>query len=202
MNVVIDWDGTVTAHDTLSAVLKQFVDPAILIPLEERIDAALESGMMSLRDAMGLEFATLTAPLDAVVDFVVAHATIRPGFGTFAARYDPLIVSTSFRQTIEPVLQREAMSARLVATEAQPSSAGWTMRWVSASPCGVCGEPCKRGVMPPRVDVYVGDGYSDRCAAQLAKRIFARDGLATYLDRIGVPYERFADFTDVASALT
>jgi len=49
--------------------------------------------------------------------------------------------------------------------------------------------------------VYVGDGYSDRCAAQAADRIFARDGLARYLDERGVRYEAFGDLHDVARSL-
>ena len=50
--------------------------------------------------------------------------------------------------------------------------------------------------------VYVGDGYSDRCAALAAERIFARDGLARHLDAQGVPHERFHDLHDVAAALS
>ena len=49
--------------------------------------------------------------------------------------------------------------------------------------------------------VYVGDGYSDRCAALAAERIFARDGLARHLDAQGVAYEPFDDLHDVAAAL-
>ena len=49
--------------------------------------------------------------------------------------------------------------------------------------------------------VYVGDGFSDRCVAQAARRVFARDGLATYLAGKGVAFELFDDFYDVASAL-
>lgn len=50
--------------------------------------------------------------------------------------------------------------------------------------------------------VYVGDGYSDRCAALSADRVFARDGLAAYLGDQGVPYEPFTDLGDIAAALT
>ncbi len=48
---------------------------------------------------------------------------------------------------------------------------------------------------------FVGDGVSDRCIALAANRVFARAGLATWLDRQGVPYEPFEDFFDVAAAL-
>jgi 2-hydroxy-3-keto-5-methylthiopentenyl-1-phosphate phosphatase len=49
--------------------------------------------------------------------------------------------------------------------------------------------------------VYVGDGYSDRCAAQAADRVFARRALARYLDERGVAYEPFEDFHEVDRAL-
>ena len=51
------------------------------------------------------------------------------------------------------------------------------------------------------VFVYVGDGFSDRCVAQAATRVFARDGLAEYLTERDVPFERFDDFYDVMRAL-
>jgi 2-hydroxy-3-keto-5-methylthiopentenyl-1-phosphate phosphatase len=50
--------------------------------------------------------------------------------------------------------------------------------------------------------VYVGDGYSDRCAALAADRVFARAGLARYLEEQGVAFEPFETFFDVAAALT
>ena len=70
--------------------------------------------------------------------------------------------------------------------------------------CEACGEPCKRGAVAALgVDdwVYVGDGWSDRCVARIAPRVFARDGLARYLDERGVGYEPFADLHDVARGL-
>ena len=38
-------------------------------------------------------------------------------------------------------------------------------------------------------------------AAETADRVFARDSLASYLDREGVAYERWNDFDDVRAAL-
>ena len=54
---------------------------------------------------------------------------------------------------------------------------------------------------PERPLVYVGDGYSDRCAALVADRVFATDGLADYLAERGVPHERFETFHEVVAAL-
>jgi 2-hydroxy-3-keto-5-methylthiopentenyl-1-phosphate phosphatase len=68
--------------------------------------------------------------------------------------------------------------------------------------CDVCGEPCKRSdVAALDGFAYAGDGFSDRCVAEAATQVFARDGLATYLGSKGVPYEPFDDFYDVARLL-
>ena len=56
-------------------------------------------------------------------------------------------------------------------------------------------------VSPASPYAYVGDGYSDRCAALAADRIFARDSLARHLDGLGVVYEPFDDLGDVATLL-
>jgi 2-hydroxy-3-keto-5-methylthiopentenyl-1-phosphate phosphatase len=47
----------------------------------------------------------------------------------------------------------------------------------------------------------VGDGYSDRCVARSADRVFARRSLARYLARENVPFEPFEDFFDVRRGL-
>lgn len=157
---------------------------------------------MTHRAVMEAEFAAVGAPLDQVVRYVVEHAEIRPGFAELANLFDPLILSSSFHETIEPVLRREDVRARVRANRVDARPDGWRIRWESDSDCAACGEPCKRGSLPERPLVYVGDGYSDRCAALAADRIFARAGLAEYLDANGVRYEPFETLFDVAAALT
>jgi 2-hydroxy-3-keto-5-methylthiopentenyl-1-phosphate phosphatase len=123
-----------------------------------------------------------------------------PGFHELAAR-DPIVLSSGFHELIEPVLAREGVSLAVRANRVEPRADGWRVRFRDDAACSVCGEACKRGSLPPGPVVYVGDGYSDRCAALQADRVFARDGLARYLDRRGVPYEAFLDLRDVATAL-
>jgi 2-hydroxy-3-keto-5-methylthiopentenyl-1-phosphate phosphatase len=74
--------------------------------------------------------------------------------------------------------------------------------WRDETVCAVCGEACKRRALPAGGEiVYVGDGFSDRCAALAADRVFATKGLASYLDEHGIAYEPFTDFLEVAEAL-
>jgi 2-hydroxy-3-keto-5-methylthiopentenyl-1-phosphate phosphatase len=198
VQLVLDWDGTVTVSDSLLMVVHEFGDPA----MEDELDAALAEGRMTHREVMEAEFAAVRAPLADVVAFVVAHAEVRRGFRELVEHFDPLILSSSFRETIAPVLAREGVTARVKANRVDPSPDGWRIVWESDTECLTCGEPCKRASLPNGPLVYVGDGYSDRCAALAADRVFARAGLADFLDAQRVAYEPFDTLLDVAASLT
>jgi 2-hydroxy-3-keto-5-methylthiopentenyl-1-phosphate phosphatase len=196
VRVVIDWDGTVTERDFLEAVITTFGDQRIYEETES------ELGRLTLNEVIAIETATVSAPLGAVLAWVREHARLRPGFPDFARRYRPLVVSSGFHELIEPVLAREGLELDVVANRLDPAPDGWRAIFRNSEPCPVCGEPCKRADVAglDRV-VYVGDGVSDRCVALAAHRVFARDGLARYLSSEGVPFEPYADFYDVSSAL-
>jgi 2-hydroxy-3-keto-5-methylthiopentenyl-1-phosphate phosphatase len=152
-------------------------------------------------ELIALEFATVTAPYGEVREFVLENARVRPGFRELVARYDPLVISGTFHELIEPVLEREGVAVRLLANRVEPRPDGWHVVLRDGAVCDSCGEGCKRAALPAGEVVYVGDGYSDRCAALAASRVFARDGLAEYLAAAGVEYTPFEDLRDVARGL-
>ncbi len=197
IQVVLDWDGTATERDTLLMVLEGFGDPGIFARVEEELLA----GRMSYREVMEVEMATVTAPLDEVNAWLAVHARTRPGLAELVRGHRPTILSGGFRELIEPLLAREGLEAEVVANRVDARPEGWRVLWRDAEPCEACGELCKRRSLPEGEFVYVGDGFSDRCAAGLATRVFAIDGLADYLDERGMPYTRFIDLHDVARAL-
>jgi 2-hydroxy-3-keto-5-methylthiopentenyl-1-phosphate phosphatase len=197
MELVLDWDGTVTEVDGLHLVLLEFGDDEIYEAHESRLGRDL-----TLHEVIAGEFRSVRAPLPEVVDWMREHAKVRPGFADLARRHRPLIVSSGFHELIEPVLEREGLELEVRANRLDPRPDGWRVLFRQPEPCPVCGEPCKRSDVAGLGDfVYVGDGYSDRCVAQAASRVFARDGLAEYLAAKGVAFERFDDFYDVARAL-
>jgi 2-hydroxy-3-keto-5-methylthiopentenyl-1-phosphate phosphatase len=197
VRVVLDWDGTVTETDSLFMVLDEFGDREIF----ERVEGRLASGSISFKELMEVEFATVTAPVADVVAFLVEHVRVRPGFSELARAHDPLVLSSGFEQLIRPVLAREGVGLAVRANWIDEQPDGWRVVWRDPEPCEVCGDLCKRRSLPPGPVVFVGDGYSDRCAALAADRVFARDGLADWLDRKRLGYERFEDFYEVATAL-
>jgi 2-hydroxy-3-keto-5-methylthiopentenyl-1-phosphate phosphatase len=186
----------VTERDTLDLVLRRFGDDEIY----DRAEAELEAGRMTLNEVIAAEFATVTAPLEEAVAYVVEHARVRPGFAELARARHPLVVSSGFHELIEPVLEREGVlgEVELRANRVDARPDGWRVLFRDVAICEECGERCKRGDLPAGEVVYAGDGYSDYCAALAADHVLATGSLACYLDERGVAYEPLTDFRALA----
>jgi len=201
-SVVLDFDGTVTVTDLLDRAALEFGDPAVY----EEVEHGLDGGRLPLREVITREFEPVTAPLDEVVAWALEEAQIRPGFAQFvraaqADGWDVHVVSSGFEELIGPLLEREGVQVELHANRVDARPDGWRVEWRYPDDCDACGESCKRSTLPPGEVVYVGDGYSDRCAALAADRVFATRGLASYLGEQGAPFEYFDDFRSIGKAL-
>jgi 2-hydroxy-3-keto-5-methylthiopentenyl-1-phosphate phosphatase len=197
VKLVLDWDGTVTDGDGLHLVLLEFGDQEIYEAHEARLGREL-----TLHEVIAGEFRTVHAPLDEVAAWVRENVRLRAGFAELARTHRPLIVSSGFHELIQPLLEREGLELEVRANRLDARPDGWRVVFRNDEPCPVCGEPCKRAdVAGLDAFVYVGDGFSDRCVAEAAAHVFARDGLAQYLEEKSAPFERFDDFYDVARAL-
>jgi len=196
MQVVLDWDGTVTEVDTLHLVLARFGDPGEFERAESELGRSL-----TLHEVIAREFRTVRAPLAEVVAWLLETVRVRPGFRELAQARRPVILSSGFRELIDPVLRREGIELEVLANRVEARTDGWRAHFRDEALCATCGEACKRGSLLGEDVVYVGDGYSDRCAALAAGRVFATAGLALYLDEQGVSYEPFTDLHGVARAL-
>ena len=205
--LVVDFDGTITQEDVLDEIARTFGDDEVY----REVDEALDRNGITLHEVLRREFEPVRAPLGEVLEWVHANASIRPGFRELvelarARGWRVVVVSSGFRQLIEPMLERAGIQGlELVSNEVDPDPEGWRITFFDESRCEVCGEACKRTTVRSMVDggevVYVGDGYSDRCAAEDADLVFARRGLAAYLAKRGVPFEPFDDFFQIAKKL-
>ena len=193
---MLDWDGTVTVRDTLGLVMERYGDLALWRETGRRMGRSLTHD-----EAIALSFATVRAPLGEVVEWLLREVVLRAGFGVLVEQHHPLVLSSGFHELIEPVLAREGVGVELGANHVDARPDGWRVRFREVPLCPVCGERCKRGALPRTDVVYAGDGYSDRCAALAARRVFARAELAEHLSASGVPHEPFEDLHDVAAAL-
>jgi 2-hydroxy-3-keto-5-methylthiopentenyl-1-phosphate phosphatase len=167
-------------------------------------DAAVyDTEYASYGDALAAEVGTLRVTAEEAAEWAIENVELRQGFHELVERYTPVIVSSGLPQLILPVLGREGVEVEVRSNFAEPSPEGWRLRFRHDGPCPVCGDRCKRRSLPEeRPLVFVGDGYSDRCASLACDRVFARDSLARYLDEQAVPYEPFDTLLDVAAALS
>ena len=180
MRIVVDWDGTVPEIDGLHLVLLEFGDERIYDHAETRLGREL-----TLNEVIACEFQSVRAPLESVVAWVRDNVRVRDGFAELARRHRPLVVSSGFHELIRPVLEREGLELDVRANRIDPRPDGWRVVFRDERPCPVCGEPCKRSELAGLDGfVYEGDGFSDRCVSLAATRVFARDGLARYLEEV------------------
>jgi 2,3-diketo-5-methylthio-1-phosphopentane phosphatase len=204
--LVVDFDGTVTEQDLLDTIASRFGDPDVY----QEVEDGLDEGRMPLREVITREFAPVTKPLEEIVAWELENVRIRPGFRELVELAESkgwrfVIVSSGFHELIEPILEKERVDVELHANRVEPRPDGWRVLWQYDESCDSCGESCKRSIVQELGGgdeiVYVGDGYSDRCAAEASDRVFATKGLARYLDERGIPYEPFDDFNDIARRL-
>jgi 2-hydroxy-3-keto-5-methylthiopentenyl-1-phosphate phosphatase len=206
MLIVVDFDGTITEQDSLVRIVQDHA-PEVFDELED----ALEAGTITLRECIQREFEAVRGEHDAIVAQAVDATEVRAGFAEFvaaalAAGHRVVVVSSGFESIVRPVLERAGVpEVPLVTNEVRITPQGGVVEFRYGEVCGVCGEECKRSVVTELRDgsgvVYIGDGYSDHCAALAADRVFARAGLARHLEREGVPFERFEEFVSVRAAL-
>jgi 2-hydroxy-3-keto-5-methylthiopentenyl-1-phosphate phosphatase len=204
--IVVDFDGTVTKIDLLDTIASRFGDPEVY----QEVEDGLDEGRMSLREVITREFRPVKKPLDEVVRWELENVEIRSGFDELVglARkrgWRLVIVSSGFHELIEPILEREGLDVELHANRVDARLEGWIVDWRYEEVCDSCGESCKRSIVQEFARngdiVYIGDGYSDRCAAEASDQVFATRGLAHYLAERGVAFEPFDDFHSVASTL-
>ena len=189
--LVLDWDGTCTVRDSLVAAVHDLGDARIY-----------ELEYASYGEALAAEVGTLRVTAEQAAEWAVANVELRQGFHELVDQHAPVIVSSGLPQLILPVLEREGLDVEVRSNFAEPSPDGWRLRFRHEGSCPVCGDRCKRRSLPDqRPLVFVGDGYSDRCASLACDRVFARDSLARYLDDQAVAYEPFDSLLDVAAAL-
>ncbi|HEY2787931.1 MAG TPA: HAD-IB family phosphatase, partial [Gaiellales bacterium] len=204
--IVVDFDGTITDRDTQDGLLERYAPEAY-----EEAERGLVEGRLTLRECMTMEFMQVRGEHEALVAEAVAEARVRPGFARFvraaeAAGHGLVVVSGGFESIIRPILAREgAEHLPVIAHEARFTPEGTTIEFRHGADCAVCGQECKRSVVDGlrngRPVAYIGDGYSDQCAAVAADRRFARHALARDLDKLGLAYTPFDDFDDIREAL-
>lgn len=211
----LDFDGTISNTDVVDEILQTYAD-ARWLEVEEEWKRGLIGSRECLRAQMALVRATpreLETLLDAVtVDegvWALLETCARHGIGA-------QVVSDGFDWCIDRILHRASRTGppqlldRVPVYSSHLEYAGG-LRWRTAFPCysNPCVHDCatcKQTVMVTVNDahaptVFVGDGLSDKYAAQHADCVFAKDALARYCRERAITHSCFDSLTDVAERI-
>ncbi|MDA8145682.1 MAG: MtnX-like HAD-IB family phosphatase [Thermaerobacter sp.] len=206
MAFVLDFDGTLSPVDVGETLLVRYggVNQA-------RAQRLWREGRLGSK-AMHLRQYPLLSGRRAAVDAFVDGVALDEGLSEFqevcrrlGARI--LVVSDGMDYYIRRILDRHGLAdAQVYANHLEFVDGRVALAFPHENPwCDRCAN-CKGALVRDlrregwRV-AYVGNGLSDRFAAPLADRIFAKDELAAELDRDRISYTPFATFRDVAAAI-
>jgi HAD superfamily phosphoserine phosphatase-like hydrolase len=206
MHIFSDFDGTITEKDTLVFLATHLGGGPKLV---ETIGRLIREGRLSLRDGIAGEMRSIRRPFSEAVELLRREVQIDPGFPPFARSCErsqiPLtILSAGFHELIDLFLpSHEFPHLTVIANRLQPDEPmGWQCQFRDNTPHGhdkaqALQDAKNRG----EYVIFIGDGLSDRPAAEAADEVFAKHSLATYCQTRGINYHEFETFTDILTQM-
>jgi 2,3-diketo-5-methylthio-1-phosphopentane phosphatase len=204
MQVLCDFDGTISAVDTTDFILD-----ALAGPEWRELEADWVAGRIDAAACMRAQVA-LIGGSDAELDARLDAVALDPGFTTFAAwcaaNDIPLtVVSDGVDYFIRRILARHGLEDLPIISNRLAGQAGARRleqpfrRAGCAGGGGVCKCEIARAVEGPLV--FIGDGRSDFCVSGRADILFAKAQLAAYAASLNRPHHHFETFHDVTAQL-
>ncbi len=206
LHLFSDFDGTITDQDTLIFLASRLGGGMQMV---DAIGRLIGERKLTLAEGIAAEMRSIRAPYEEAATLLRAEVRIDPGFPAFYAwcveRQAPLtILSAGFRQNIELFLPPDAYPHLVVlANELRPNEKiGWQCVFRDKTEWGhdkaaALKSARKRG----EYTVFVGDGLSDRAAAEAADEVFAKHSLAVHCRERGIACREYETFHDVLEEL-
>ena len=207
--VFSDFDGTIARADVGYLLYKHFSGGRSLSLIPE-----WKSGRLSNREILVREAEMVNASQQEILAFI-DQFEVDPSFPGFARRLDhchiPLVVvSEGMDIYIKRLLSRCGLShvkvlCNIGILEHNRIRIEFPFQNRTCTSCGSCkGERIRefREIAEPGTKiVFLGDGYSDKCAAKEADILFAKKDLEHYCQAGNIPYNKFDTFHDVTDWL-
>jgi 2,3-diketo-5-methylthio-1-phosphopentane phosphatase len=206
--ILCDFDGTVSLEDMGYALLNRFSSGDW-----EVIDREFSEGKIGSKEAYSRIIKILRGDKEALQTFIQDRSDIDPHFSSFyqyclEKGIDVKIVSDGLDFYIKTILEIHHLSEIPFYANCSRflSKGGMDLSFPhSNEECGLCGTCKKRLVQVHRKQydciIFVGNGLSDRCAAQEADFVFAKDSLYPYCIEQDITCHFFQSFGDILSDL-
>jgi 2-hydroxy-3-keto-5-methylthiopentenyl-1-phosphate phosphatase len=207
----LDFDGTLVEPNVAIVLVERFADDGVRVAHE--VDEQLHRGELTLRQAWERQAALLPwDQIPAMTDFAVRNIPLRDGAHELidlliAHAVPTVVVSGGLDFYIRAILHREGFDLPFLSDAAHPGDDG-RMRvehphgHLECRQCGICKAQVVQGPLPAaQRTIFVGDGSTDRFAAEVADIVFARRRLLAYCQNRGIPCFPFEDFRPVTARL-
>jgi len=203
--VVSDFDGTISTRDISYEILERFSTGGW-----QGVDEAYAKGEIGSQEAFRLILEKIKATKSDLVEYIRALSPpIDPRFVEFyhylkQRGIDLVILSDGFFFYIQLLLESEGITdVPVYANDIVEDNAGTLIPIFPHhnKECDKCGN-CKSNVIKKLMEdhdhvIFIGDGYSDLCASELADTLFATRQLMNHAAEHRRPFTYFHDFADV-----
>lgn len=201
----IDFDNTIATIDVCEGLVKSFCKPGwqeLNKKWEEKELSTVECARQTFKMFKTCE------PKDFLT--FADKAELDPYFSEFAAycekeQFPIVILSDGYDYYIEHLLKREGLELTYYANKLifEPElDIDAPFRSEACGSCGVCKLELMRKLSKPSfATIYIGDGYSDFCAALSADIVFAKAALYEHCLEKGKEAHFFTDFSDILAAI-
>lgn len=200
--VFCDFDGTITAEESLEGVFAQFA-PDVFDPIKKKM-MALE---ISLRDGVRQALESIPSARYPEILEYVKTIPIRPGFESLLDFLDDqgvpfVIVSGGLRGMIDARLGSLVNRMhKIFAVDVDISGEFINVTSDFEGDTELVAKVDVMNLFNAKQKIVIGDGVTDVNMAQQGSLVFARDSLAFFLDQMKLPYNQWSDFFDVQTAL-
>jgi 2,3-diketo-5-methylthio-1-phosphopentane phosphatase len=206
LHIFSDFDGTITEKDTLIFLTTNLGGGAQLI---EAIGRLIRQGQLSLSEGIAAEMRSIRRPFAEAEALLRKKVRIDPGFVPFARwceeKQIPLtVLSAGFQQLIDLFIQREEFPhLEILANTLKPNEEiGWQCVFRDSTPDGHDkAAPLRAAKKRGEHVIFIGDGLSDRGAADVADEVFAKHSLAEYCRERGINFHPYQTFDEVLKQL-
>ncbi|MGI0154877.1 MAG: HAD-IB family phosphatase [Thermoplasmata archaeon] len=211
LRLFLDFDGTLVEPNVAILLVERFADDGVRVAHE--VDEQLHRGELTLRQAWDRQAALLPwEKLPAMTEFAVREIPLREGARELIDllreyRVPTVVVSGGLDFYIRAILDREHIDLPFLSDAAVPGREGRLKvehphGHAECRQCGICKAQVVQGSLPlAERTIFVGDGSTDRFAAEVADIVFARGRLLTYCQGRGIPCYPFEDFRPVTAQL-
>ncbi len=195
----IDFDGTITSQETLEGVMHRTIDPKLY---KEKRQEML-SGKITLSEALHLGFATIPSQkIHTIMDYV-RDVPIRDGFlGLLELMKEKNIPVVIISGGLKPYVEEKLKPYKNLLLDIHSVDLDYSGEYMRlVSDYEEDGEIMQKTLVMAKYNydyaICIGDSFTDFNMSKASDLVFARDILAKFLEKQGIPYEPWEDFNDI-----